>query len=114
MMRADELARKLSEQEDEIQRLTSEKLDQRRDMEFAIAAQQKDVQKLQAQLRSLEDQLLKEKSERAYAEGALDTARRDRLQLQRLANELKRDELLALVSPGEQQEANEPTALRRP
>jgi crescentin len=113
-MRADELARKLSEQDDEIQRITAEKLDQRRDMEFAIAAQQKDAQKLQAQIRSLEDQLMKEKSERAYAEGALDTARRDRLQLQRLANELKRDEMLALVSPGEQQETNEPTALRRP
>ncbi len=110
-LRADEAARKLAAQEEEIHRLSSERLDMQRDMDFAVAAQQKDVQKLQAQIRTLEDQLLKEKSERAYAEGALDTARRDRLQLQRLANELKRDELIALVSPSS--EAGEPTPMRR-
>ena len=112
-LRVDEFARKLTEQEAENQRIIAEKLDQKRDMEFAIAAHQKDEKKLQAQIRSLEDQLLKEKSERAYAEGALDTARRDRLQLQRLANDLKREEMFSLVTPGEPA-VSEPTTLRRP
>lgn len=111
-LRADEFARKLSEQADEIQRLAAEKLDRQRDMEFAIAAYQKDGQKLQAQIRSLEDQLLKEKSERAYAEGALDTARRDRLQLQRLANDLKREDMFSVVARDEPA-ADEPATLRR-
>jgi crescentin len=112
-LRVDEFARKLTEQEAENQRIIAEKLDQKRDMEFAIAAHQKDEKKLQAQIRSLEDQLLKEKSERAYAEGALDTARRDRLQLQRLANDLKREEMFSVVARDEPA-ADEPTALRRP
>ena len=111
-VRLDEYARKYAEQEEEIRRLTVEKLDQRRDTEFVIAAQQKDVQKLQAQVRILQDQLLKEKSERAYAEGALDTARRDRLQLQRIASELKRDDVAAVIAAAET-ETNEPTAMRR-
>jgi crescentin len=112
VVRLDEYSRKYAEQEEEIRRLTAEKLDQRRDTEFVIAAQQKDVQKLQTQVRILQDQLLKEKSERAYAEGALDTARRDRLQLQRIASELKREDVAAVIAAAET-ETNEPTALRR-
>ncbi|MDB5571791.1 MAG: hypothetical protein JWN93_2974 [Hyphomicrobiales bacterium] len=87
--RANELLSRLKERQF-VGEQANKQIDNLKDQVARVRAfHEQEVEKLSGQMRVISDGLAKERSERAYAEGALETARKDRMQLQRVIASLK-------------------------
>ncbi len=87
--RANELLARLKERQ-HVSEQASKQIDSLKEQVARVRVlHEEEVEKIGGQMRALSDALAKERSDRAYAEGALETARKDRMQLQRVIATLK-------------------------